>query len=192
MKLLIVIPLLSALLAGCAAVEHTSKTEQPIGEKRIVGVGDVILKVNKQRSLENVFGKSDIFGRKTNEGFSELRFAGVEPSGEIVLYRKDVLIHTNETTMSRTPFTTSTAIANTNLSGNYYQYGNTGRLSGNAQTTYTSTTMSPTSDYHVVVPSETIPIRIPKGESKVPMAGYIVEIIRATSSSLEYQVINQN
>lgn len=184
-----VIPLVAAvLIAGCATIEHTSNTEQPIGQPTIVGVGDVVLRVTKQRNLENAFGKADLFGRKTNEGFSELRFAGVEKSGEVVLYRKDVRIITNETTMSRTPISTTTGSASTNVTGNYYGNSNYGNVNANARTNYSSTTLMPASDFHVVVPAETIPIRLSSGETKVPMEGYVVEIIKATPSSLEYKI----
>lgn len=178
----------AALIAACATIEHTAKTEQPIGQPTIAGVGDVVLRVTKQRNLENVFGKADLFGRKTNEGFSELRFAGVEKSGEVVLYRKDVRIITNETTMSRTPISTTTGSANTNVTGNYYGNRNSGNVNANARTDYSSTTLMPASDFHVVVPAETIPIRLSSGETKVPMEGYVVEIIKATPSSLEYKI----
>jgi len=153
-----------------------------------VGVGDVVLRVNKQRDLENIFGKASIYGRKTNEGFSELRFAGVEKNGEVVLYRKDVQIITNETTMSRTPFSTTTGRSNTAITGNYSGAGNVGTVNANASTNYSSTTLSPTSDFHVVVPAETIPIRLPEGETKVPMEGCVVEIIKATPVSLEHKI----
>ena len=185
----LIIPLVAAaLIAGCATIDHTSNIEQPIGQQTIVGVGDVVLRVNKQRNLENAFGKADIFGRKTNEGFSELRFAGVEKTGEIVLYRKDVRIITNETTMSRTPISTTTGTATTNMTGSYYGNSNYGNVNANARTNYSSTTLRPTSDFHVVVPAETIPIRLAPGETKVPMEGYVVEIIKSTPSSLEYKI----
>lgn len=178
----------AVLIAGCATIEHASNTEQAIGQPTIAGVGDVVLRVNKQRNLENAFGKADVFGRKTNEGFSELRFAGVEKTGEIVLYRKDVRIITNETTMSRTPISTTSASANTNLTGSYYGNSNYGNVNANARTNYSSTTLMPASDFHVVVPAETIPIRLAPGETKVPMEGHLVEIIKATPSSLEYKI----
>ncbi len=188
MKQQIISLLTATLITGCATIDHTANTEQPIGQPTIVGVGDVVLRVNKQRNLENAFGKADIFGRKTNEGFSELRFAGVEKSGEIVLYRKDIRIITNETTMSRTPISTTTGSANTNVAGSYYGNGNYGNVNANARTNYSSTTLMPASDFHIVVPAETIPIRLSSGETKVPMEGYVVEIIKATPSSLEYKI----
>lgn len=188
MKRQIIAAVTAVFISGCATIEHTSNTEQSIGKKSTVGVGDVVLHVNKQRNLENAFGKADLFGRKTNEGFSELRFAGVEKSGEVVLYRKDVHIITNETTMSRTPISTTSGSANTNVTGNHYGRGGYGNVNANARTNYASTTLVPASDFHIVVPAEAIPIRLSPEESRVPMEGYVVEIIKATPSSIEYKI----
>lgn len=188
MKRQIISAVTAVFIAGCATIEHTKNPEQSIGQQSLVGVGDVVLRVDKQRNLENAFGKADLFGRKTNEGFSELRFAGVEKSGEVVLYRKDVRIITNETTMSRTPISTTSGTANTNLTGNYYGSSGYGNVNANARTNYSSTTIMPAPDFHIAVPAETIPIRLSPGESKVPMEGYVVEIIKATPSSLEYKI----
>jgi hypothetical protein len=188
MKQLITAIVITFCISGCATIQHTATAEQPIGQQFIVGVGDVVLRVDKQKDLENIFGKADIYGRKTNEGFSELRFAGVEKNGEVVLYRKDVRIITNETTMSRTPFSTTTGSSNTSITGSYSGSGNVGTVNANARTNYSSTTLSPTSDFHVVVPAETIPIRLPAGETKIPMEGYVVEIIKAKPVSLEYKI----
>jgi hypothetical protein len=167
-------------ISSCASIEHTSYVEQPVGQTRVAGVGDVMLKVNKQRNLENIHGKADIFGRKTNEGFSELRFAGVEKTGEIVLYRKDVQIITNETVMSRNPLSFNTSQATTRVTSG----GNGAR----ATTTGTSMTIAPTSDFHAVIPPDTTPIRLAVGETKLPMEGYFVEIIKASTNSIEYRI----
>jgi hypothetical protein len=176
-------------IAACASIEHTTKANQPVDQQLVSGVGDVVLRVSKQRNLENAFGKADIFGRKTNEGNSEIRFAGVEQNGEIVLYRHDVSIITNETTMSRTlAFSTSTGSERSTLSGNYYGTTNTGNLNATSQANYSSTTIAPAKDYHIVVPTGDIPIRVRAGENKVPIEGYIIEIIKATPVSLEYRI----
>lgn len=176
-------------ITACVTIEHTTKAEQPVNQQLIAGVGDVVLRINKQRNLENAFGKADIFGRKTNEGYSEIRFAGVEHNGEVVLYRHDVGIITNETTMSRTPaFSTSTGSARSTLTGNYYGTTNTGNLNAASQANYSSTAIAPATDYHIVVPAEAIPIRVRAGENRVPIAGYLIEIIKATPVSLEYRI----
>ncbi|MFK4131961.1 hypothetical protein ACI2KR_06655 [Pseudomonas luteola] len=186
MKRQTILLLASLIISGCSSIEHTSSIDQPVNQAAIVGVGDVVLRINKQRNLENAFGKADMFGRKTNEGFSELVFAGVEPSGEIVLYRQDVNIITNETTLSRTPFSSSTGSSKTNVTGSYY--GNRS-FSGNSTTNYSSTSINPSSDFHSVVPAGAIPIRLAPNENKLPMGGYMIEVIKATPNSFEYKII---
>ena len=180
--------LLVVLLSSCSAVKHSSKSKDAIGKARIAGVGDVVLRVDKYRSLLNAFGKADIFGRKTKEGFSEIRFAGVETDGTVVFYRKDVLIHTNETTMSRTPISSTRGTVTTNANGRYSGNSNNGTFNGSAQTNYSSTTVSPASDYHVLIPLETIPIRLSAEESKFPIEGHLIEVIKATRNMLEFRI----
>lgn len=193
-SLLITLAVCALLLfgsSGCAPIKHTSAPEQAIDNLLLAGNGDVILRINKERNLQNAFGASDIFGRKTNEGFVEVRFAGIEPTGWVVLSRKDVQIISNETTMSRTPLSNTTGNATTNITGNSYRSGSTSRLSGTAATTYQSTTIAPLSDFHVVVPSDSIAIRLSPSETMLPVEGYIIEIIRATPNSLQYKIRQQ-
>lgn len=176
------------VLSGCASIDHTTKAVQATGESKLAGPGDLVLRVERERNLENAFGGADIFGRKTKEGFTELHFAGVEPGGEVVFFRKDVQIHTNETTMSRTPLATTTGSATTNLSGTANTYGNTTRINGTASTHYSSTTIMPQTAYHVVVPSGTAAIRLAPGERRLVVSGYVVEVLSASSNALEYRV----
>ena len=176
------------LTSGCASIEHTAKVEQSLDNTLIAGIGDVVLSVERERNLENVFGKSDIFGRKTKEGSTELRFAGIENDGTVVLYRKDVEILTNETTMSRTPTSTSTSTARTSVTGTASTYGNTTTIQGTGTTSASSTTTLPVDDYHIVVPSDTIAIRLEPGETKLPLSGYVIEIISVSNNSIEYKI----
>lgn len=163
-----------------------------MGQQLLAGPGDLVLKVNKQRDLKNAFGRADLFGRKTDEGYSELRFAGAEADGTVVFYRKDVVIVTNETTMSRTPLTQSFGSATTTTRGTVTGSTVGGQLSGSGTATSTTsgsvTTISPHSDYHVVVPPETVPIRIPAGTKAFPFEGGTVEILSATPTALSYRV----
>jgi|JI8StandDraft_2_1071088.scaffolds.fasta_scaffold30184_1 hypothetical protein len=180
--------LATIILTGCASIDHTTRAVQATGVAKLAGPGDLVLRIERERNLENALGGADIFGRKTKEGFTELHFAGVEPGGEVVFYRKDVQILTNETTMSRTPFATTTGSATTNLSGTANSYGNTTQLNGTASTSYSSTTILPQSDYHVVVPSDTVAIRLAKDERRLVVSGYVVEVISVSSNALEYRV----
>lgn len=178
----------AAVLSACATVDHTSSAHQQLDKNLMPGPGDLLLRIDRERNLENAFGKADIFGRKTKEGFTELRFGGVESNGEIVLLRKDVQILTNETTMSRTPITTTTGRATTSVSGSASTIGNNTQIQGSGITNYSATTLSPASDFHVVVPADTVAVRIDSSEKRIFIAGYLVEIISSSRNVLEYQL----
>ena len=136
-------------------------------------------------------GKADIWGRKTAEGFSEVRFAGVEPDGQVVLYRKDVQVMSNETTLTRTPMSFTSGSSNTTVSGNASTYGNNTQMTGTARSTGTATTIRSGSAYHIAIPSDTVAIRLGRNERRLPIAGYVIEILSATSNSIEYKVATQ-
>lgn len=176
-------------LSGCATIDHTATVKQAVGAALIAGPGDLVLRLDRERNLENAFGKADVFGRKTKEGFTELRFGGVEPNGEVVLLRKDVQILTNETTMSRTPISTTTGSATSTATGSATRYGNSTQFQGTGSTSFSSTTLAPAKDFHVIVPSDTVAVRLAPGEKRLPLSGYIIEIIAASRNSLEYRVI---
>jgi hypothetical protein len=184
----IVIALLFGGLSACASIEKSRLAEQPTNQLLLAGKGDVVLKVNKQRDLENAFGNADVFGRKTNEGFSELRFAGVEESGAIVFYRNDIRIMTNETTMSRSGVSSTFGSETTTASGSYYGNESYGTVSGSATTNYSSSTLSPTSDFHAVIPQGTTPIVLKPGDTTVVMEGYVLEVLDVSSGALKYKV----
>ena len=183
----------AAVLSSCGSIERTASSQQPIGKVLVAGPGDVVLRIDRERSLTNVVGKADIWGRKTNEGFSEIRFAGVELNGQVVFYRKDVQILSNETTLTRTPmsFTSASASANTAVSGTAATYGNSAQLSGTSRSVGSSTTISSGAEYHVAVPSDTIAIRLGPNERRVPISGYVVEILSASPNAIEYRVTQQ-
>lgn len=92
--------LLAVSLTACSTIESKPYLSQPVGQSLRAGVGGVIAHVDRKRSLENAFGRADVFGRKTYEGFSELRFMGVQ-DGKVAIRRVDVAVHNDETTMSR-------------------------------------------------------------------------------------------
>ena len=184
----VVIALVCVALSACASIEKSRLAEQPTNQPLLAGKGDIVLRVNKKRDLENAFGNADIFGRKTNEGFSELRFVGIEKSGAVVFYRNDVQIITNETTMSRSGASTTYGSANTTASGSYYGNENYGTVSGRASTNYSSTTLSPTSDFHAIIPQGATPIILKPGDTSIVMEGYVVEVLDVSSGALKYQI----
>lgn len=182
---------LIAMLTGCGSIERSASTQQVLGRALLAGPGDVVLRIDRERSLTNVVGKADVWGRKTSEGFSEVRFAGVEPDGQVVLYRKDVQVMSNETTLTRTPMSFTSGSANATASGTVATSGGTTQFLGTSRAVGSTTTISSGSAYHIAIPSDTIAIRLGPNERRVPISGYLVEILSANPNSIEYRVTVQ-
>lgn len=94
---------LAASIAAPTAAIAKEKTEinQPLGEVVYTSVGDRMVRVTIQEPLPNAFGGSDIFGRKRERGFVELRFMGIAEDGRAIFQRSTVDVISNETTLSR-------------------------------------------------------------------------------------------
>lgn len=90
-------------LAFPSIVSAKDKTEisQPLNEEVYTSVGDRMARVTIKEPLPNALGGSDIFGRKREKGFVELRFMGMTEDGRAVFRRRTVDVVSNETTMSR-------------------------------------------------------------------------------------------
>ncbi len=107
--------LLTAILLavpGCATIESKQYLSQPTGRTLQAGIGGVVAHVDRKRNLENMFGRADIYGRKTYEGLSELRFMGMQ-GGQVALRRIDIAVQSDETTMSRGGFAPSGSTSTT-------------------------------------------------------------------------------
>lgn len=179
------------LLFACAPITQKNTLVQEPNKTKYAGVGDVIIKITKSKPLKNAFGNADIFGRTTDAGYIELRFAGVEETGEIVLFRKDIDIISNETTMSRSGLSITSSNSNTSATGNYYGTNSTGQINVNANTQTQSVMVQPTQEYHIAVPSGSFAIRLRPGETMLPFAGHLLEIIHAERYSLKYRIRKQ-
>jgi hypothetical protein len=170
-KRIVAIAVSAMMGSACAPIQHEQVlTQGP--RSGIAGPGDLVARVDKERNLQNAFGASDIFGRKTKEGFTELRFAGVDSQGRAVLFRTDTSIETNETTMSRSPL--STTYANATVSG--------------TSVSVASTTINPASDYHAVIPMGSLQIVVPNGTNSIPFEGHAVQLLAVTPTSLSFRV----
>ena len=55
----------SVFLGACSTIDHTASVNQSLGKTLIAGPGDLLVRVDRERNLENAFGKADLFGRKT-------------------------------------------------------------------------------------------------------------------------------
>jgi len=99
-------PLLLALLllSGCGAIEQQSSLARPAiaGRPYVAGAGDTVMDLKLTQSLPNVYGKADLFGRTRDAGRVIVRFVGLE-GGRAQFVRQDVVIQSNETTLTRAP-----------------------------------------------------------------------------------------
>ena len=170
-----------AALAACAPIEKQETLVEGSAATSTVGVGDIVAKVQKTRDLKNAFGAADIWGRKTNEGFAEVRFAGVESDGTVVLFRRDLAIETDEDVFTRSGF----GMATTSSSGNATISGNAIYGSGTSTTLVAHGRDATT----IPVPTGTFPIRVPPGVSRVPFEGRTIEILDAQPLSLTYRIM---
>jgi hypothetical protein len=82
-------------------VQRYQTPRQPVGQTLVASVGDVILRVDRTRDLADDWGHADFFGGKTNEGYSEIRYQGMQEDGTLLFLRQDLDIHTNENTTTR-------------------------------------------------------------------------------------------
>jgi hypothetical protein len=113
--------MLSAGFPAVATAKESTKINRPENQEIYASIGDVLVKVSLRESLPNLFGKPDIFGRKRDRGFVEIRFMGMTDDGRAVFRRRSVDIYSNETTMTRTPMYSG--------SGNVTVTGNTAHVS---------------------------------------------------------------
>jgi hypothetical protein len=93
--------LLVALLAACAPIRERSSSLEPVGQELIASIGDPILRVARTENMPNLVGGSDIFGRRRPTGYAEIRYYGLDRSGQPIFGRIDTEIRSNETTMSQ-------------------------------------------------------------------------------------------
>lgn len=109
---------LAASIAACAPVQRRADPVSSSTGPQVAGVGDVLLRLDITENLPNAFGGADIFGRRRDRGYVELRYAGLLPDGRVVLHRKDVEVLNTETTMSRTGVGFATTQGSVRAAGN--------------------------------------------------------------------------
>jgi hypothetical protein len=68
----------SVLVAACGTIQHYQTPAQPLGKLLAVGIGDVVLRINKSKDLTNIAGKADLWGRRSDLGYTEVRYLGAE------------------------------------------------------------------------------------------------------------------
>lgn len=119
-------------LSACGSIEQKSSIGQPLGEARMSGVGDVVLRVTTEKNLPNAFGKADVFGRTTPSGVTTVVYEGMQ-NGRAIFMRRSVDIDSRATTMNSSPVMISNK-SNTTHSGNLGGTPYSGRSTTNGPT----------------------------------------------------------
>ena len=173
-----------ALMAGaCSPIEQQATLAKPAvpGKAYAAGVGDTVLDLKQTQSLPDVVGKADIFGRTRDAGRVIVRFAGLE-GNQAIFVRQDVVIQSNETTMSQTPL----VLPNYQIST---VTGNVGTIPVSAtQTTVGAPTYippAPSSSY--AIQAGQIQLAAPIGGS-VLVEGQRLRVLRTIEGGIEYSV----
>ncbi len=174
----------SALLAGCAPIEHTQAIVEPAGQVRTVPVGGAVASINKQKNLPNVFGASDIYGRRVDTGYIKIVYHGVTRDGGILLRQTDVDIHSNASVLTRMPSTYSEA-SSASIHGN--ASGGQATVTGSAHGS--TFAMAPHAETNVVLPPNVTEFVVPKGKTLTLSTGQVVEFIEAESHQVSYRIV---
>jgi len=168
-------------LAACAPVEtKTTLVTSITGDIRTAGPGDTVIDFQSRRSLPNIVGKADLFGRTTNAGRTTVRYVGTR-GGQAVFVRSDLIIESNATTMSETPLIVPTT-STTTMSG---VVGRT-PVSGSASS-ISYQVIPPRGSSEVATTVQPIEIRLVAGQS-VTIQGRTLRVIRVSPASVEYRI----
>jgi len=174
---------LALAAAACSPIEQQATLARPAvaGRAYIAGVGDTVLDLKQTQSLPNVAGKADIFGRTRDAGRVIVRFVGLD-GNQAIFPRQDVVIQSNETTMSQTPL----VLPNYQIST---VTGNVGTIPVSAtQTTVGTPTYIPPS------PSSSYPMQAGEVQLAAPIGGSVLiegqrlRVLRTVDGGIEYAV----
>jgi hypothetical protein len=156
----------------------TGKLAQTPNSDLEASIGGVVFRVNRTSALPNAFGKPDIFGRKIDHGFVELRYKGQSPDGLLMFQLTDVDTISNETTMNRTPREITTTRAQVSA------------LGISASGTQQSTTIRTEAGKTEALPPDTTPFTIDPAKKKEFKIGDVtVQISQADELSLKYRLL---
>jgi hypothetical protein len=174
--------LMALALAACSSVETKTSLVTPAATEAVVtaGPGDVVMRFQSRRSLPNVFGKADLYGRTTNAGSITVRYVGSR-GAQAVFERTDVEVVSNATTMSESPLILPTT-ASTNFNGSI---GAT-PVSGTAtSTSYRFIPARGSSQYATT--SQPIQFVLGEGQS-VPVSGRTLRVVEVGPASVRYRI----
>lgn len=157
-------------LSGCqSSIQHYENVNVKQNVSLSTSIGGSVFRIQKNKDLENAFGGADIYGGKVNTGYSDLRFMGMTNNNEVIFRYTDVVIDSNETTMSR--YGSDRTYVNSDAWGNV------------SATTYRKKEHQTTH-----LPPNTVEFIVPVSTKSFPISGYNLNIKNATSYSLQYTV----
>lgn len=174
--------LIALALAGCGDIkEQTTLARPPVaGRPYVAGVGDTVMDLRLTQSLPNAMGRADAFGRTRDSGRILVKYLGSQ-GNQAVFSRQDVVIQSNETTMSRSPMpvpmysqtTGSGSFGNIPVSGSSSTYS-TGYLPAQQATIFP-------------IPAGQVQLVVPIGGSAM-VEGRRLSVLRAAEGGIEYTV----
>ena len=185
--------LVCACLWGCADVQEKSHiVGARTGTPLTASVGDTVLRVQREKNLPNIVGKSDIFGRTTPTGIDAVQYLGVR-DGKAFFKRRTVDVETGATTMNSTPLIIPNT-ATTYHRGSVDVYGSNGYAFGSYSGT--STTVGPPTviPAHPPAPmvmdegSLLLSVELSRKPAQLSVDGKTLTILQADSARLVYML----
>ncbi len=169
--------------ASCSPIEQQASVARPAvaGRAYVAGAGDTVLDLRQTQSLPDITGKADIFGRTRDAGRVIVRFVGLE-GNQALFVRQDVVIQSNETTMSQTPVLLPD-----------YQVSTVSGSVGTIPVSATRTTVG-TPVYVPPSPSSSYPIQAGQVQLAAPIGGSVLvegqrlRVLRMVEGGIEYSV----
>ena len=179
----LIVVVVAGWLSACAQIETNQALVDGSHAQRTVPVGAAIATINKQKNLQNVFGASDIWGRKVDTGFLKLVYRGVAKDGGIMVEQIDVDVQSNASVFTRMPSVynaQSTAL----VTGNAYSVSGQGQSSAFA--------MAPHAETNIVLPPNVTAFTVPKGRTLTLSTGEVVELISAEPHQVSFRITDPN
>lgn len=171
------------LLSACGGpIEQQSNLVKPAvaGRPHVAGVGDTVMDLKLTESLPNAFGKADVYGRTRDAGRVTVRLVGLD-DGRAIFVRQDILIQSNETTLSQGPMMVPT-YQNSTLNGAVGLVPVSATRSG-----WGITYASPVSSHSYPMQAGQFQLAAPVGGS-VLIEGRRLRVLRSVADGIEYSV----
>lgn len=177
-----------AMATGCGSIQHTASVEQETGKPLVAGVGDVMVKVTTRKSLPNLAGKADLFGRTTPTGMTTVVYRGII-DGMANFSRRNIEIETGATTMNSTPIVLQNR-AVTNTTGTFGSQ----QFHAQSVTQGAPTIVAPNTPQPTVMGADGMTIALPLSDLPTTMvvAGMLVRIAKADGMTVSYSISPQN